>query len=67
MKKLERYVKEITKDLPEDEKEELTEEIYGHLQDHVNELLIKGQSEKKAIRYDIRNPMQYFLTCLRYV
>ncbi|MGD7024491.1 hypothetical protein FZC79_04630 [Rossellomorea vietnamensis] len=53
MKKLERYVHEITMDLPEDEKEELREEIFGHLQDHINELLIKGHSEEEAIHLAI--------------
>ena len=53
MKEIEKYVKEITIDLPEDEKKELIEEIYGHLQDHVQELLIKGHSEDEAIRLAI--------------
>lgn len=49
MKEIEQYVKEITLNLPEDEKKELTEEIFVHLQDHVNELLIKGYSEEQAV------------------
>ena len=55
MKEIEQYVKEITMDLPDDEKRELREEIYGHLQDHVNELLMKGYSEEKAIRQAIES------------
>jgi hypothetical protein len=46
---IEHYVEEITLNLPDDEKEELKEEIIVHLQDHVNELLIKGYSEEKAV------------------
>lgn len=55
MNEIEKYVKEIIIDLPEDEKRELKEEIYGHLQDHVEELLIKGHSEEEAIRLAIES------------
>lgn len=55
MKEIEQYVKEITLGLPDDEKEELREEIYAHLQDHVKELLIKGYSEENAVRQAIES------------
>ncbi|RDI37925.1 permease prefix domain 1-containing protein [Falsibacillus pallidus] len=52
---IEKYVNEITLDLPDDQQKELREEIYIHLQDHVKELIIKGYSEEKAIRYAIKS------------
>ncbi|MBM7578232.1 permease prefix domain 1-containing protein [Jeotgalibacillus terrae] len=55
MKEIEKYVKKIIIDLPEDEKKELKEEIYGHLQEHVRELLIKGHSEDEAIHMAIES------------
>ncbi|MFG6117238.1 permease prefix domain 1-containing protein [Halobacillus sp. MO56] len=55
MKEIEHYVEEITMDLPDDEKRELREEIYGHLREHVQELLVKGYSEDVAIRLAIES------------
>lgn len=55
MKEIEQYVKEITLNLPDDEKKELSEEIFVHLQDHVNELLIKGYSEEQAVDHAIES------------
>jgi hypothetical protein len=55
LKKLEQYVEEITSDLPDDEKKELREEIFGHLHDHLNELIIKGYSEEEAVRQAIES------------
>ncbi|MYL18791.1 hypothetical protein GLW04_02750 [Halobacillus litoralis] len=53
MDEFEQYVKKITKNLPDEEKEELREEMVGHLRDHVKELLIQGHSEEEAIRLAI--------------
>lgn len=53
MKEIEQYVEEITKDLPSEEKEELREEMVGHLQEHVKELLIEGYGEEEAVRLAI--------------
>ena len=50
MKLIEQYVEEIAKDLPDDEKEELREEMVGHLQEHVKDLLIQGYREEEAVR-----------------
>lgn len=55
MKEIEQYVKEITLDLPDDEKKELSEEIFVHLQDHVSELLTKGYSKEQAVRQAIES------------
>lgn len=55
MKEIERYVKEITMNLPDDEKLEIGEEIYGHLQEHVNELIKNGSSKEMAIRMAIES------------
>ncbi|MBA2176091.1 hypothetical protein H0266_14435 [Halobacillus locisalis] len=49
MKEIEQYVEEITKDLPDAEKEELREEMVGHLHEHVKELLIEGYREEEAV------------------
>ncbi|KGX92477.1 hypothetical protein N781_16175 [Pontibacillus halophilus JSM 076056 = DSM 19796] len=55
MKEIERYVKEITNNLPDEEKEELREEVVGHLEDHMKELLIEGKSEEEAVRMAIES------------
>lgn len=51
MEELQRFVRNITVDLPlsEAEKEELREEMLQHLEDHVQELLVKGYSEGEAL------------------
>ncbi|MGI8317187.1 permease prefix domain 1-containing protein [Halobacillus mangrovi] len=55
MKEIEQYVEEITKNLPDEEKEELREEMVGHLQEHMKELLIQGHSEEEAVRLAIES------------
>lgn len=49
MKNLEQFVKEVVSDLPAGEKEELREEIFAHLKEHVYELMIKGYTEDEAV------------------
>ncbi|RWZ60634.1 hypothetical protein EQV77_04890 [Halobacillus fulvus] len=53
MNEIEQYVEGITMDLPDEEMEELREEMVGHLQEHVQELLTQGYREKEAVRLAI--------------
>ncbi|NHM31479.1 permease prefix domain 1-containing protein [Neobacillus terrae] len=49
--KLERFLNSVVSDLPmnEDEKCEFKEELYSHLNEHVNELIIKGFKQEEAL------------------
>lgn len=60
MKKIDRYLHQIISDLPieEKEKEELREELYCHLNEHIKELMVKGYSEDEAVK----NAMESFGT-----
>ncbi|WP_066062951.1 permease prefix domain 1-containing protein [Neobacillus soli] len=51
MKEIERYIKEIVSDLPmnDDEKADFEEELYAHFHEHVNDLMVKGNTKDEAI------------------
>jgi hypothetical protein len=56
MKKLDQYVERIVADLPmaDEERKDFQEELSLHLEEHVNELIIKGYTEDEAIRQAIK-------------
>lgn len=55
--KLEHYLDAVVLGLPMEqyEKDELKEELFSHVNEHVNELLIKGFSEEEAIEFAIHS------------
>ncbi len=57
MKEIESFVKSIVSDLPmkEQEKEDFKEELISHLNEHVKELIIKGNSKDEAVFHAIQS------------
>ncbi|WP_040207475.1 permease prefix domain 1-containing protein [Neobacillus jeddahensis] len=49
MNELERYLQQILADLPQEEREEMHEELYAHLVEHRNDLMMNGYSEDEAV------------------
>ncbi|MFC0234894.1 permease prefix domain 1-containing protein [Fictibacillus phosphorivorans] len=54
MKNLDQYIKVIVEGLPLEEKEDIREEMIQHLNDHMNELMIKGYSEQESLQIAIK-------------
>ncbi|WML41469.1 permease prefix domain 1-containing protein [Neobacillus sp. OS1-2] len=55
MNELERYLQQILADLPQVEREEMHEELYAHLVEHMNDLMSNGYSEKEAAHLVIQS------------
>ncbi|MBH0160373.1 permease prefix domain 1-containing protein [Fictibacillus sp. 26RED30] len=54
MKNLDQYIDVIVEGLPLEEKEDIREEMIQHLNDHMNELMIKGYSEQESLQIAIK-------------
>lgn len=54
MKNLNQYIDVIVEGLPLEEKEDIREEMIQHLNDHMNELMIKGYSEQESLQIAIK-------------
>ncbi|MBN3555852.1 hypothetical protein JYA63_16360 [Fictibacillus nanhaiensis] len=54
MKDVDQYIDVIVAGLPLKEKEDIREELTQHINDHLNELLIKGYSEKEALQIALK-------------
>ncbi len=54
MKNLDQYIEVIVEGLPLEEKEDIREEMIQHLNDHMNELMIKGYSEQESLQIAIK-------------
>lgn len=55
MNELERYLQQVLADLPQEEREDIHEELYAHLVEHMNDLMIEGYSEEEAMHQVIQS------------